>query len=87
MQVKTIKALPLHSKVLEQYDKRRDMWASEVQTCLHGCIDLVAAEAVYHSKCFSRFMLNKQLEQACSDSKVQDRPEDQMMLQWFKMLC
>jgi len=32
-------------------------------------------------------MFNKQLEQACSDSKVQGRPEDQMMLQWFKMLC
>ena len=34
-------------------------------------------------------MLNKELEQAsiCNDSKIQGRPEDQMMLQWFKMLC
>ena len=34
-------------------------------------------------------MLNKELEQASigSDSKIQGRPEDQMMLQWFKMLC
>lgn len=63
--------------------------ASKVQTRLYGCIDLVAAEAIYHSKCFSRFMLNKELEQPPigSDSKIQGRPEDQMMLQWFKMLC
>jgi len=52
-QVKTVNTLPLHNKVLEQCDKRRDMWASEVQTRLHGCIDLVAAEAIYHSKFFS----------------------------------
>ena len=34
-------------------------------------------------------MLNKELEQASigSESKIQGRPEDQMMLQWFKMLC
>ena len=31
-------------------------------------------------------MLNKELKQASigSDSKIQGRPEDQMMLQWFK---
>ena len=63
-QVKIVTTLPLRSKVLEQCGKRGDMWACEVQICLYGCIDLVAAEAVYHSKYFSRFMLNKELEQA-----------------------
>ena len=59
------------------------MWASEVQICLHGCSDLVAAEAVYHSKC----LMNKELEQATdSASKILGKPEDQMMLHWFKML-
>ena len=62
--------------------------ASEVQTCLHGCSDLVAAEAVCHSKYLTRFMLNKELEQATdSASKIQGRPEDQIMLHWYKMLC
>ena len=61
------------------------MWASEVQTRLHGCSDLVTAEAVYHSKCLTRFMLNKELEQATGSAS--GRPEDQMMLHWFKMLC
>ena len=51
--VRTVTTLPLHSKVLEQCDKRGDVWASEVQTRLHGCSDLVAAEAVYHSKCLT----------------------------------
>lgn len=84
--VKTVTTLPLRDKVLEQCDKRGDTWASEVQTRLYGCIDLVAVETVYHSKCFCRFMLNKELEQAL-ESKIMGRPEDQMMLQWFKMLC
>ena len=44
--VRTVTTLPLHSKVLEQCDKRGDVWASEVQTHLHGCSDLVTAEAV-----------------------------------------
>ena len=56
--VKTVTTLPLRDKVLEQCDKRGDTWAFEVQTRLYGCI------AVHHSKCFSRFILNKELEQA-----------------------
>ena len=80
--MKTVTTLPLRSKILEQCHKRGDLWASEVQTRLHGCIDLVAAEAVYHSKCFSRFMLNKESHQvsAGSDNKAQGRPEDHNML-------
>ena len=58
-QVKAVPTLLICSNILEQCNKRRDSWASEVQTCLQDCIDLVAAEAVYHSNCFSLFMLNK----------------------------
>ena len=32
--------------------KRGDTWAFEIQDRFHGCIDLVAAEAVYHDSCF-----------------------------------
>ena len=56
--VQAVTALPMHDKVLECCHKRGDLWASEVETRVYGCIDLVAAEAVY---CFSRFMLNKGL--------------------------
>ena len=41
------------------------MWALEVQDRLHGCIDLVAAEAVYHD-----IMLSKQLDAAPCPSSV-----------------
>ena len=34
-------------------------WASEVENRLKGCIDLVAAEAVYHDSCLMKFMLKR----------------------------
>ena len=58
-QVHKVATIPLREKILECC---RDMWALEIQDRLHGCIDLVAAEAVYHDSCFSRLMLNKQLD-------------------------
>ena len=45
-QVKAVPTLPIRINILEQFNKRRDSWASEVQTHLHSYIDLVAAEAV-----------------------------------------
>ena len=42
----TVTTLPLRCKLLECCDQRGDLWASEVKNRLHGCIDLVAAEAV-----------------------------------------
>ena len=44
--------------------KKGYTWAFEIQDRMHECIDLVAAEAVYHDSCFSWFMLNKQLDAA-----------------------
>ena len=49
----------MHGKLLECCDKRGDTWASEVQNRLCGCLDLVAAEAIYHANCYSQFMLDK----------------------------
>ena len=56
----------------------------EVQNRLHGCIDFVAAEAIYHSNCCTKFMLNKK---ATPETTVKARPEDQNMRQWFDALC
>ena len=53
---------------------------------MHGCIDLVAAEDVYHDSCFSRFMLNKGLG-GMTSNVAQGRPKDQAMLQSFENLC
>ena len=63
-QVHKVAAIPLWEYVLECCRKRGDTWGYEVQDRLHGYIDLVAAEAVYHNSCFSQFMLSKQLDGA-----------------------
>ncbi len=86
-QVCAVRTLPMHSTLLEHCAKRGDLWASEVQGRLHSCIDLVAEEAVYHVNCFSRFTLQKQKTDTISTAKTQGRPKDQVMLQWFEMLC
>ena len=85
--VRTVTTLPMRDKLLECCDKRGGLWSSEVETRLHGCIDLVAAEAIYHDNCFSRFMLNKELGGTIATKTVQGRPTDQGMLQSFEKLC
>ena len=83
-QVYQVTTLHFRDKVLEWCDTRGDTWAAEVQNRLHGCIDLVAAEAIYHSNCYTMFMLNKK---ATPETTVKGRPEDQDMRQWFDALC
>ena len=78
-----VTTIPLRENILEQCT---DLWASEVQDRLHGCINLVPAEAIYHDSCFSRFMLNKQLNTATA-KKTQGRPEDEEMGHCCKQLC
>ncbi|CAB3993685.1 Hypothetical predicted protein, partial [Paramuricea clavata] len=82
-----VTTLPFREKLLKCCDERGDSWAAEVQNRLHGCIDLVAAEAVYHVNCYSRFVLIKNYNAASTHKKGEGRPEDQGMRQWFDMLC
>ncbi len=83
--IHTVTTLPMRDNLLECCGKRGDIWASEVQNRLHGCIDFVAAEAIYHVNCYSRFFLNK--GNTSSTARVVGRPQDQEMLYWFQMLC
>ena len=53
--VYNVTTLPMRDKLLECCIKRGDAWASDVQNRLDGCIDLVAAEVIYHTNCYSRF--------------------------------
>ena len=80
--VHNVTTLTMREKLLECCGKRGDAWASEVQNRLYGCINLVAAEAIYHVNCYSRFLLNK--ENSSATARVLGRPDDQGMLQ---MLC
>ena len=85
-QVHTVTTLPILGKLLKFCDKRGDLWASVVKTRLHGCIDLVASEAVYHRQCFSRFKHNYEQSTTSIAKKVLGRPKDIGMLHCFEML-
>ena len=84
--VHTVTTLPLRSKLMECCLKRDDAWGSEVMNRLHGCIDLVAAEAVYHNHCLSRFLLYKELS-AIKKPTISGRHSDEEKIKWFELLC
>ena len=85
-QVHTVTTLPIRRKLLKCCDLRGELWASVVNTRLHGCIDLVASEAVYHHQCFSRLMHNYKQSTTSIAKKVSGRPKDIGMLHRFEML-
>ena len=57
--VHKVSTIPIRCNLLECCKERGDVWASEVENRLQGCIDLVAAEAVYHDSCITKFMLKR----------------------------
>ena len=68
----------MHDNILECCDRRGNTLASEVQKRLCGCLDLVAAEAIYHVNCYSQFLLNK--SNGLSTECAPGRPKDTLML-------
>ena len=54
-----VSTIPMRCNLLECCQERGDLWASEVEKRLQGCIDLVAAEAGYHHSCWTNFMLKR----------------------------
>ena len=72
----------MHDNLLECCDKRGDAWASKVQKRFCGCLDLVAAEAIYHANSYLlRFLLNK--GNSLSTECAPGRPKDTGMMHWF----
>ena len=57
--VHKVSTIPMRCNLLECCRDRGDLWASEVENRLQGCIDLVAAEAVYHDNCLTNFLLKR----------------------------
>ena len=82
-QVNCVRTLPIRTTLLDNCAKRNDLWASEVQSRLEACIDLVAVES---TSCFSRFMLNKEKDTNLA-MKTQGRPSSAVIQKWFDMLC
>ena len=84
-QVHEVTTLPYRKRILEACDKRSDSWAAEVKIRLHDCLDLVAVEAKYHSKCQLKFCC-----ETSADTGFQPflgRPTDAVMVEHFSVLC
>ena len=80
--------MPLKNIILGQCKVRSDEWATEVEIRLNGCLDLPAADAVYHKLCHSNFMLNRKLPFSGQVSESSTgRKDDSTKLKWFNMLC
>jgi hypothetical protein len=83
--VHKVTTIPIRKSLLDCCERRGDSWGVEVQSRLLGCIDLVAAEAVYHNTCFSRFMLNKAPKANLTNNH--GRHVDQGMHVAFEKVC
>lgn len=76
-----VETIPFIDQITEQCDQGNDAWAKDVHSRIEGCIDFVAAEARYHSKCYFAFM------QSVSSKISVGRPKDERMLGCFNSLC
>ena len=81
----TKKRTTFREKILNICNRRLDFWASQVESRLQNCIDLVAEKAVYHKSCYCKFTSDKSLGN--SENKVAGRPENKDMLAIFTKLC
>jgi hypothetical protein len=75
-----VETLEIRDSVLGQCAMRADAWGLEVQSRLLTCIDLVAAEAVYHNNCHLSFYRVSKYA-ACG------RPTDSRKAETFEKLC
>ena len=72
----------MHNSMIKCANERKDDWGQAVLDRLGTCIDLVAAEAVYHSSCMSDFKLNQ-----VGGSGVRGRPRNSDMTNAFDKIC
>jgi len=85
-QVHTAAMLELHNSVLDVCSKRCDSWSTEVQGRLQQCIDFVAAEAVYHHICSTRFHFGKDKPQTLTSPQPGAKKHTQKA-ESFLVLC
>lgn len=73
--------IPLRQTLLNICNPRRDEWSIDVQRRLLSCNDLVAEEALYHSKCMVNFRLTSSTE------NKKGRPNNHIMTDNFEKIC
>ena len=74
--------LPIHESLIECAKERNDDWGQAVLARLETCIDLVAAESVYHSFCMNDFKLKKG-----ETSGTKGRPQNASMTEACEHIC
>jgi len=78
--VSEVTLLGFRTAILKQCSKRDDYWAHGVMTRLNDCIDLVAAEARYHKKCYTDFYFTNK-------SVSVGRPANEEKQNCFEAMC
>lgn len=81
-QVRRVSTLPLHANLVKCATDRNDDWGRAVLHRLESCIDLIAAEAIYHLDCASKFRLKTD-----ELSNKRGRPTNADMTESFDNLC
>ena len=56
-----VESIEMRNTILEKCDERSDQWANEVRPIILSCIDLVAAGAIYHFDCATKFRCGRNL--------------------------
>ena len=81
-----VETIELRDNILEICNQRKDEWGTAVQARLQMCIDLPAAEAVYHRSCLRVFIKMKPSPKSDFQSSS-GRPVDPHMSMAFNKLC
>ena len=84
---RVVRTIPLRDDMLSKCRNRLDSWAKQVKGRLENCIDLVAAEAIYHKSCHAQFCSSKNLTSPSEKRKSLGRPQKHSMLSAFNNLC
>lgn len=71
----------MRDKLIARVLKRGDEWGEVVLAQAKSVTDFVAAEVMYHNKCFSRYFCDK------TSDKTQGRPEEEEKPYAIDMLC
>ena len=72
----------MHNSMIKCANERKDDWGQAVLDRLGTCIDLVAAEAVYHSSCMADFKLNQ-----VGGIGLRGKPRNSDMTNAFDKIC
>lgn len=79
--IREVQTIPIRSYVIDRAQQRNDEWGGKVLARMENCIDLVAAEAVYHSACMSEF------RQIKGEGVTRGRPTAEKKMEAFESVC